>query len=88
MFRIYDPDGHIVEVGESIPVFVARFLSQGMSIEEVAERTSVPEYAVREIAKTCATMNKKQDIYSEHTGTKPLEVLFIDNAGVFTLNIE
>ena len=52
VFRIYDPDGHIIEIGEPIPVFVARFLSQGMSIEEVAERTSVPEQAVAQIAET------------------------------------
>jgi catechol 2,3-dioxygenase-like lactoylglutathione lyase family enzyme len=47
--RVYDPDGHIVEVGEPIPVFVARFLGQGMSVEQVAERTSVPVEAVRQI---------------------------------------
>ena len=50
VFRIYDPDGHIVEVGEPIPVFVSRFLAQGMSVEEVAERTSVPKEAVQKIA--------------------------------------
>ena len=50
VFRIYDPDGHIIEVGEAIPVFVARFLSQGMTAQQVAERTSVPEEAVRQIA--------------------------------------
>ncbi|MEJ2740278.1 MAG: VOC family protein [Dehalococcoidia bacterium] len=55
VFRIYDPDGHIVEIGEAIPVFVARFLSQGMSVQQVAERTSVPEAAVRQIAES---MNK------------------------------
>lgn len=48
--RVYDPDGHIVEVGEPIPVFVARFLSQGMSVEQAAERTSVPVEVVQQIA--------------------------------------
>jgi catechol 2,3-dioxygenase-like lactoylglutathione lyase family enzyme len=52
VFRIYDPDGHIVEVGESIPSFVRRFLSQGMTVEEAAARTSVPEEAVRQIAES------------------------------------
>jgi len=51
VFRFYDPDEHIVEIGEPIPVFVSRFLAQGMSVEEVAERTSVPKEAVGEIAK-------------------------------------
>jgi hypothetical protein len=48
--RVYDPDGHIVEVGEPIPVFVARFLGQGMSMEQAAERTSVPVEVVQQIA--------------------------------------
>jgi hypothetical protein len=56
VFRIYDPDGHIVEVGEAIPVFVTRFLSQGMTIQQVAERTSVPEEAVRQIAESTGKM--------------------------------
>lgn len=50
VFRIYDPDGHVIEVGEPVPVFVSRFLSQGMSIAEVAVRTSVSEEIVRQIA--------------------------------------
>jgi catechol 2,3-dioxygenase-like lactoylglutathione lyase family enzyme len=52
VIRVYDPDGHIVEVGEPIPVFVARFLTQGMSVEQAAERTSVPLETVRQIAET------------------------------------
>jgi catechol 2,3-dioxygenase-like lactoylglutathione lyase family enzyme len=52
VFRIYDPDEHIVEIGEPIPVFVSRFLVQGMSVEEVAERTSLPKQAIEEIAKS------------------------------------
>ena len=52
VFRIYDPDEHIVEIGEPIPVFVARFLAQGMSLEEVAARTSVPKEAVEKIAES------------------------------------
>jgi predicted enzyme related to lactoylglutathione lyase len=48
--RVYDPDGHIVEVGEPIPVFVTRFLSQGISVEQAAERTGIPVEAVQQIA--------------------------------------
>ena len=48
--RVYDPDRHIVEIGEPIPVFVSRFLTQGLSEEETAERTSVPLDVVRQIA--------------------------------------
>jgi catechol 2,3-dioxygenase-like lactoylglutathione lyase family enzyme len=50
VFRVYDPDGHIVEIGEPIPVFIQRFLGQGMSVEEAAERTSMPAEVVRQIA--------------------------------------
>ena len=34
--RLYDPDGHIIEVGESMAVIARRFLSEGKTIEETA----------------------------------------------------
>ena len=40
--RFYDPENNLVEIGETIPCFVKRFYKQGMTIEEVAQRTSVP----------------------------------------------
>jgi catechol 2,3-dioxygenase-like lactoylglutathione lyase family enzyme len=52
VFRVYDPDGHIVELGEPMPVVVMRFLSQGMPVEEVAERTSMPLDIVRQLAQS------------------------------------
>jgi catechol 2,3-dioxygenase-like lactoylglutathione lyase family enzyme len=52
VLRVYDPDGHVVELGEPIPVFVRRFLDQGMSVEAVAERTSLPVEVVREIGRS------------------------------------
>jgi catechol 2,3-dioxygenase-like lactoylglutathione lyase family enzyme len=45
--RFYDPDGHIIEVGESMETVFKRFQSQGMSVEEVAERTMHPVDFVR-----------------------------------------
>ena len=48
--RVYDPDGHIVEVGEPMWVVVQRFLAQGMSTATVAERTSMPLAVVEQIA--------------------------------------
>ncbi len=50
VFRIYDPDGHIVELGEPMPVVIQRFLVQGMTAEDVAQRTSMPVEIVRQIA--------------------------------------
>lgn len=41
-FRLRDPDGHIVEVSESLPALFKRLLAEGMTVEEVAERTGVP----------------------------------------------
>ena len=40
--RIYDPDKHIIEVGENIKVVCKRFLESGMTPEQVAERMDVP----------------------------------------------
>ncbi len=40
--RLYDPDGHVVEVGESMKVVVTRFLRQGLSPEEAAARSEFP----------------------------------------------
>lgn len=40
--RFFDPDGHIVELGESMCSVVLRFLGQGLSDEETAERTQHP----------------------------------------------
>ena len=40
--RFYDPDKHIIEVGENMKVVCRRFLNSGMTPEQVAERTGVP----------------------------------------------
>ncbi|MDD3339320.1 MAG: VOC family protein [Lachnospiraceae bacterium] len=40
--RFYDPDWHIIEVGENIKVVCRRFLDSGMTPEQVAERMDVP----------------------------------------------
>lgn len=39
--RIYDPDKHIIEVGENIKVVCKRFLDSGMTPEQVAESIMV-----------------------------------------------
>lgn len=40
--RFYDPDRHIIEVGENMAVVCKRFLDSGMTSEQVAERMDVP----------------------------------------------
>jgi len=46
--RLYDPDRHIVEVGEPMESVVKRFLGRGFSVEETAQRTSMPEEFIRQ----------------------------------------
>lgn len=46
--RFYDPDMHIIEVGESMESVFKRFHAQGMSLEAVAERTQHPVDYVRQ----------------------------------------
>lgn len=41
VIRFYDPDGHIVEVGEDMKAVVNRFLATGMTMEEVSVRMDV-----------------------------------------------
>ena len=40
--RFYDPDRHIIEVGESIKSVCKRFLDSGMTPEQAAKRMDVP----------------------------------------------
>jgi len=45
-FRLHDPDGHVVEVAEPLPVLVRRLLAQGLTIDEISARTSIPVQGV------------------------------------------
>lgn len=47
--RFYDPDGFIIEVGEPIPVFVKRMREEGLSLEEVIEKSQMPAEEVKRI---------------------------------------
>lgn len=40
--RFYDPDNHIIEVGENMKAVCRRFLGRGMTPEQVAARMDVP----------------------------------------------
>lgn len=39
--RFYDPDGHIIEVGENMKMVVERFLAEGMTMEEISAKMDV-----------------------------------------------
>ena len=38
VIRLYDLDGHIIEVGESMKIVIQRFLSTGMTMEEISSK--------------------------------------------------
>jgi hypothetical protein len=40
--RLYDPDGHIIEVGESMAVIARRYLAEGKTVEETARLIQFP----------------------------------------------
>jgi predicted enzyme related to lactoylglutathione lyase len=41
--RLYDPDGHIIEIGETMEGAVRRLHQQGLTIEAIHQRTGMPE---------------------------------------------
>lgn len=47
VMRFYDPDGYIIEVGEPLAFVVRRFAGQGLSVEEISEKSSMPVEFVR-----------------------------------------
>lgn len=49
--RFYDPDRHIIEVGENMTAVCRRFLDSGLTPEETAARMDVPPDYVRECTK-------------------------------------
>jgi len=49
VFRFYDPDKHIVEIGEPMPAVIKRYLKAGASEEEIAQRTAMPLDEIKRI---------------------------------------
>lgn len=50
VFRIYDPDKHIVEVAEAMECVAKRLLKQGVSVEETAQKTMYPVEMIKQWA--------------------------------------
>jgi len=42
VMRFYDPDDYIIEVGESMEAVVTRFAAEGLEVEEISQRSSMP----------------------------------------------
>lgn len=49
--RIYDPDKHIIEVGENMKMVCKRFIESGMTPEQVAKHMDVPVEYVNDSVK-------------------------------------
>jgi len=47
--RLFDPDNHLIEIGESMRQFVFRLYNQGLTTEQVSERTSIPVAEVKRL---------------------------------------
>jgi predicted enzyme related to lactoylglutathione lyase len=48
--RIYDPDEHIIEIGESMASIVRRYLTEGKTVEETAKIIQHPTAFVQAVA--------------------------------------
>ena len=53
--RIYDPDWHMIEIGESMAVIARRYLAEGLSAEETAKIIQHPI----EFVQSCEKKNKE-----------------------------
>ncbi len=49
LMRVYDYDGHIVEIGESMKDVVKRMHAEGMSVEEITAKCSMPMQFVEKV---------------------------------------
>lgn len=49
--RFYDPDKHIIEVGEEIKAIVKRFHKEGLTIDEIVEKTYLKKGIVERMLK-------------------------------------
>ena len=59
VIRFYDPDGHLVEVGEAMDTVARRLAADGLSPDEVAARTLMPPAFVAAALETGAKMENE-----------------------------
>ena len=51
VIRFYDPDFHIIEVGEPMDAVIKRLFASGMTVEQVSEKSQYPIEYVKRFAK-------------------------------------
>jgi len=49
--RFYDPDNHIIEIGETLESLARRLTASGMTCEQISDKTSLPLEYVRTLLK-------------------------------------
>lgn len=47
--RFFDSDHHLIEIGESLQTFVRRMYNEGLTMNEVAEKSGIPISNVKEL---------------------------------------
>jgi len=49
--RFFDPDKNLVEIGETLPVFIKRLKNQGLLVDEIHQKTGVPVDKIKKLIK-------------------------------------
>ncbi|MFA8300693.1 MAG: VOC family protein [Hyphomicrobiales bacterium] len=49
--RFFDPDGHLIEVGEPIDVYIQRMHNEGQSCEDISRQTGMEVEGIKNILK-------------------------------------
>ena len=47
--RFFDPDGHLIEVGEPLEVFVRNMYKKGLSPEEIKQKSGIPIETINDL---------------------------------------
>lgn len=50
--RFYDPDGHLIEIGEPLEVFVNNMSKNGLNESQISQNTGIPLETVKNLIKT------------------------------------
>ncbi len=45
--RFFDPDNHLIEIGETLQTFIKRMYNSGMTIEQINVKSSVPAESIK-----------------------------------------
>jgi catechol 2,3-dioxygenase-like lactoylglutathione lyase family enzyme len=61
VIRLYDPDGYVLEIGETMESTVWRLYKQGLSIERVCEITGMPREFVEQAVQVYSEAGQAKD---------------------------